>query len=134
MERLTRHIYPGLFCGIMILVLCGLPGSYFPKVKTFWEWLGPDKIVHTLMFAVFAFSIVFGYRKEYCERDKAYRLRLLLITLLISITYGALTEILQTHLFRGRHGNIYDFFADVIGCLLGIFIFTIIFRKKMIKK
>lgn len=133
MERLTRHIYPGLLCGVIIMVLCGLPGSYFPKVKTFWEWLGPDKLVHTLMFAVFAFSIAFGYRKEYCERDKNYRIKLQLITLLISVFYGALTEILQVHLFRGRYGSAYDFIADVIGCVLGIFIFKIIFRKKMIK-
>ncbi len=85
------------------------------------------------MFAVFAFSIAFGYRKEYCERDKNYRIKLQLITLLISVFYGALTEILQVHLFRGRYGSAYDFIADVIGCVLGIFIFKIIFRKKMIK-
>lgn len=85
------------------------------------------------MFAVFAFSIAFGYRKEYCERDKNYRIKLQLITFFISVFYGALTEILQVHLFRGRFGSAYDFIADVIGCVLGIFIFKIIFRKKMIK-
>ena len=115
------------------MILCGLPGSYFPRVRTFWEWLGPDKIVHALMFSVLAFLVIFGYRTEYCERDKAYRIKLQLVTLLISISYGALTEILQAHLFRGRYGSVYDFFADVIGCVLGVFIFKIIFRKKMIK-
>ena len=133
MERLTRHIYPGLFCGIIIMILCGLPGSYFPKVRTFWEWLGPDKIVHSVMFAIFAFSIIFGYRKEYCEREKAYRIKLQLITLLVSISYGALTELMQIYIFRGRYGSFYDFCADVIGCVLGISIFKIIFRKKMTK-
>ena len=87
-----------------------------------------------MMFAVFAFSVVFGYRKEYCERVKSYRLRLIAISFLVSISYGALTEILQAHLFRGRYGSIYDFLADVIGCLLGISVFLLIFRKKMIKK
>ena len=115
------------------MILCGLPGSYFPKVRTFWEWLGPDKIVHTLMFAVFAFMVIFGYRKEFCEREKSYRIKLQWITLLASVCYGALTEFLQVHLFRGRYGSYYDFIADVIGCVLGIFIFKIIFRKKMIK-
>ena len=133
MERLTRHIYPGLICGVIIMILCGLPGSCIPKVRTFWEWLSPDKIVHTVMFACFAFSIMFGYRKEYCEREKAYRVNLQLITLLVSVSYAALTEVLQAHVFIGRCGSVYDFFADVIGCVLGIFIFKIIFRKKMIK-
>ncbi|MBP5643171.1 MAG: VanZ family protein, partial [Bacteroidales bacterium] len=123
MERLTRHIYPGLICGIIIMILCGLPGSYFPKVRTFWEWLGPDKILHSVMFVCFALSIMSGYRKEYCERGKAYRIKLQLITLLVSMSYAALTEILQRYVFIGRCGSIYDFFADVIGCVLGIFIF-----------
>ena len=134
MKRLIRHIYPGVFCGIIIMILCGIPGSHLPKVKTFWEWLGPDKIVHSIMFTALAISILFGYRHEFCERDKSYRQKLLLITFLISISYGALTEILQKYVFIGRYGSYYDFLADVIGCILGIFIFNIIFRKKMIKK
>ncbi len=133
MERLTRHIYPGLICGIIIMILCGLPGSYFPKVRTFWEWLGPDKIMHCVMFACFAFSVIVGYRKEFCESGKSYRIKLQWVTLLIAISYGALTEVLQAYVFKGRCGSIYDFFADVIGCVLGIFVFKIIFRKKMIK-
>lgn len=116
------------------MVLCGLPGSYFPTVRTFWEWLGPDKIVHSLMFAALSFSIIVGYRKEYLEGDKAYRVKLQWITLAISILYGGLTEILQYYVFVNRYGSVYDFFADVIGCILGVFIFKIIFRKKMIKK
>ena len=115
------------------MILCGLPGSYFPQVRNFWEWLGPDKLVHLLMFGIFAFFMIFGYREEYCSRDKSYRIKLQIITLLISISYGALTEILQAHIFRGRYGSIYDFSADVIGCILGIFIFRLIFRKKIIK-
>ena len=116
------------------MVLCGLPGYCFPKVRNFWEWFGPDKIVHSLMFGVLAFFIIFGYRKEYCEREKPYRVKLQLITLLIVAVYGALTELLQKYVFIGRSGNIYDFFADVIGCLLGIFVFKIIFSKKIVIK
>ena len=115
------------------MILCGLPGSCFPKVRNFWEWFGPDKLVHTLMFAVFAFSAIFGYRDEYRERNNSYRTKLQLVTLAISICYGALTEMMQAHIFRGRYGNFYDFIADVIGCFLGILVFKIIFRKKMIK-
>lgn len=116
------------------MILCGLPGSCIPKVKTFWEWLGPDKIVHCLMFGLFSFAIIWGYRDEYCERDKSYRIRLQLVTLLVSAAYGALTEVLQNYLFRGRYGSVYDFLADLIGCILGILIFKSIFRKNFCKK
>ena len=114
------------------MILCGLPGSCFPKVRAFWDWLGPDKIVHLVMFACFSLSIMFGYRKEYCEKGKAYRVNLQLITFIVSVLYAALTELLQAYVFIGRYSSIYDFFANVIGCVLGIFIFKIIFRKKMI--
>ncbi|MBO6056680.1 MAG: VanZ family protein [Bacteroidales bacterium] len=133
MARLTRHIYPGLFCGIIIMILCGLPGSYFHGVPTNWAYLRPDKIVHGIMFAAFSFSIIWGYRREYCEKDSSYRNVLQLVTFFVSISYGALTEIIQCFL-PDREANIYDFLADVIGCVLGILIFKIIFRKKMIKK
>ena len=85
------------------------------------------------MFAVFAFMVIFGYRKEYCEKEKTYRIKLQWITLAVTILYGALTEIMQAYIFRGRYGSLYDFLADVIGCILGVFFFKIIFRKKMIK-
>ena len=134
MANLTRHIFPGLICAIIIMILCGLPGSYFPQVKTFWEWLGPDKIVHCIMFGIFAFSICWGYRNEYCEKDKSYRNNLQLVTLLVSASYGALTELLQKYVFYCRYGSVYDFFADLIGCVLGICIFNLAFRKKIIKK
>ena len=83
------------------------------------------------MFGAFSFFIVFGYRKEYCERDKYYRRNIRLIAFLISVLYGALTELLQIYIFIGRYGSIYDFSADVIGCVLGVFIFRLIFRKKI---
>ena len=115
------------------MILCGLPGSYFPQVRTFWEWLGPDKVVHLLMFGIFSFLIIFGYREEYCTLGKQYRIKIQTITLLISITYGAMTEALQLYIFKGRYGSIYDFLADVIGCVLGVFIFKLFFRKKILK-
>ena len=85
------------------------------------------------MFGTFAFLVIFGYREEYCTRDKKYRIKLQVITLLITLAYGALTEALQAYIFSGRYGSIYDFLADVIGCVLGIFIFRVIYRKKILK-
>ena len=85
------------------------------------------------MFTGLSFLTIWGYRKEYCERDKAYRVNLQLIVLLTTVTYGGITELLQAYIFNGRYGSIFDFMADVIGCILGIFIFKLVFRKKMIK-
>ena len=85
------------------------------------------------MFAVFTFSIIWGYRHEYCEKDKKYRIALQWITFLIAVFYGGLTEVIQEFI-PYREGNWLDFLADVIGCVLGICIFKLAFFKKIIKK
>lgn len=115
------------------MILVGLPGSCFPTVKTFWEWLGPDKIVHLVMFGLQAFLIPFGYRFDYLQRDDAFRKKLLCLSLLVAAAYGGLTELLQKHVFIGRNGSLFDFYADVIGCVLGVFIFKMSYRKKIKK-
>ena len=109
----------------------GLPGSYFPRIRTFWEWFGPDKIVHLIVFSIFAFLSIWGYRSYFCQKDKKYRNKTVFLTLLITIAYGGLTELLQKYVFIGRNGSIYDFLTDVIACILGVFIFVIVYQKKI---
>lgn len=131
--RLTRNIYPGLFCSIVILMLTGLPGSCFPTVKTFWQWLGPDKIIHLVMFGTLAFLIPFGFRYECLKNEKTYLNKLLWLSLLLSITYSGATELLQKIPVLHRNCSMYDFLADVIGCVLGVFIFKSFIKKKLKK-
>ena len=127
LERLTRNSYPGILCGIVILILTGLPGSYLPHVKPV---VGLDKVVHTLMYATFAFLCIWGYRKQFVSNDKAYRKRALILAVVISIAYGGLTEIIQETLVPGRVGDWFDFLADSIGTCLGIYVFHHFYRHK----
>ncbi len=127
LEKLTRNIYPGLFCGIVILILTGLPGSCFPHVK---PAIGLDKVAHIAMYAGFAFLSIWGYREPFSHKDKNGKRKSLILTFLISITFGALTEIMQETICYQRTGSVYDFIADVIGSLLGIAFFTFLQKKK----
>ena len=111
----------------------GLPGKYFPTVVRFWDWIGPDKIVHLLLFAAFAFLSLWGYRQFFFNINYPHRKRLFLIISLISILYGGLTELLQKYLFINRYGSLYDFIADSIGCFLGIILFHFLVQKKLKK-
>ena len=119
LERFTRNSYPGVLCALVILVLTGLPGSFLPHVKPVF---GVDKVVHLLMYAGFVFAMLWGYRKPFTENGKAFRRKALWITLIIGIMYGILTEIMQETLVPGRTGSVYDWLADVIGCILGAII------------
>ena len=127
MERLTRNSDPGILCGIVILILTGLPGSLLPHAKPI---LGLDKVVHFLMYAGFAFTCVWGYRKQFVSRDLAYKKRAMLVTLIISIAYGGLTELMQEYFVPLRTGDWMDFLADSIGAMVGIVVFYLFFRQK----
>ena len=127
MDKLTRNSIPGILCGIVILILTGLPGSVFPHVK---PALGLDKVAHILMYACFAFLCIWGYRKQFVANGKNYRTRALIVATVVSILYGGLTELMQEYLVKTRTGDWFDFLADTIGTLLGISVFALFFRKR----
>ena len=127
LERLTRNSIPGILCGIVILILTGLPGSLFPRVKPV---VGIDKVVHLLMYAGFAFACLWGYRKQFVSNGSAYRKKAIILALVISIAYGGLTEIMQEYLVPKRAGDWLDFLADSIGTGIGVLIFYLFFRRK----
>ena len=127
LEKLTRNSIPGILCGLVILILTGLPGSCFPKVKPV---IGFDKVVHICMYIVFAFACIWGYREQYVNGDKTYRRKALLTAAIIGIAYGGLTEIIQETITYQRTGDWFDFLADSIGTLAGLLIFCLFFRKK----
>ena len=127
LERLTRNSYPGILCGIVILILTGIPGSAFPRVKPI---VGVDKVVHVFMYATFAFLCLWGYRKQFIDNGMAYRKRALLLAIIISIAYGGITELMQEHLVPSRTGDWFDFLADSIGTCIGIYVFHLFYRHK----
>ena len=127
LERLTRNSFPGILCGIGILILTGLPGTYLPHVKPV---IGLDKVVHILMYAGFAFLCLWGYRQQYVDNGKAYQKRAILLAIIISFAYGGLTEIMQEFLVPSRTGDWIDFLADGIGTCLGGLIFYLFYRHK----
>ena len=133
MKRLTEDFYPGLIIAIFIMVIMGLPGSCFPKVVNFWDWLGPDKIVHLIVFGILSFSMIWEKKKKIASKNTRSLKQVFLLTLLLSISYGAITELLQKNIFINRFGSIYDFIADAIGCVLGLIVFFFYFKKKLKK-
>ncbi|MBR5603743.1 MAG: VanZ family protein [Bacteroidales bacterium] len=114
------------------MVLLGLPGSCFPTVVDFWDWLGPDKIIHFILFGSLEFLSLWGYRKKISSGNN-YKRKVYPLTFFLSMIYGGLTEILQKYIFINRYGSIYDFFADAIGCVIGVIIFNFYAKKKLKK-
>lgn len=130
MKRLTKDFYPGLSVAAIIMVLMGVPGNRIPEVVSFWDWLEPDKIVHLIVFAILSLSMLWGYREKIKYPAANLNKKAFSLTLLLSISYGGLTELLQKYIFINRYCSVYDFIADAIGCVLGVIVFFCCFKKK----
>ncbi len=115
---MIRRFGPALAWAILILILTGLPGNYFPEVKTFWDWLSPDKVVHLGIFGVQAFLIIYGLGQQYLLKKRRYKY--MVWVFLITTLFGLITEVLQSNVFVGRDGNVFDFLADSVGAFLGV--------------
>ncbi len=126
-----KRLWPSIIWAVIILLLTGLPGNYFPEVVSFWEWLSPDKVVHLGIFGVQSFLMLIA-QKQYLSRKSRYRITAIILT--SAIIFAALTEIMQSYVFIRRDGNYFDFFADVAGVFIGLLAYNLLVKKKMANK
>jgi VanZ family protein len=83
-----------------------------------------DKAIHLIEFSVLGFLLSFG-----CFLSSRFRLKLkIYLTLLSGTLLGALDELHQ-YFVPGRSTEILDWIADVLGILVGLFIFISLFRR-----
>ncbi len=116
-----KKFWPAISWSILILLLVGLPGDVFPEIKSFWDWLSPDKVVHLFIFGTLSFLILYGFKNDLSgdEKNKYFS-----IAVIVTSLYGILTEVLQFYVFVGRSGNVFDALADIIGAIFGVILFS----------
>lgn len=131
-NKSLKYFSPAVIWGVFIIILTGIPGNAFPKIPTFIEWLGPDKVIHVIIYSIFGYLLHSGFVKQFSEKKKRYII--ILHSLIVGSLFGAITEIMQYYIFIGRNGNIFDFCANVFGCLIGISIYYLRYSKKNYQK
>jgi hypothetical protein len=105
---------------LIVLGLCTIPGKDLPAYNWF-DIVSLDKWVHAFMFAVQYLLLIRAFSEQYIFN--LFRSSTNWVSVFIAIFYGGLTEIYQ-HLFLvDRVADIYDFIANVIGVLIGIWIY-----------
>jgi VanZ family protein len=102
---------------LFIILLTAIPGSAFPRLPDFMDLIQPDKGIHLFVFGVYVFLQVRGFTLQ--ESYPAIRKNAVLYSLSIGLFLGAGTELLQEFVIPNRLGSIYDFAANVAGCLAG---------------
>lgn len=110
-------LLPGLLWAAIIGLLTLIPGNYIPRVSTFLDWLGPDKLVHLLLFAPLAYLLLTGFRR--LKANSFLKKYSIWLVCTCGIVFATFTEGMQMYVIPGRNGNVYDLLADTLGLLLG---------------
>ena len=115
---------------LLILILCGIPGRDIPHIS-FLELLSFDKFVHAGIFFVLILLSTRGFvlQTTYTKVHQNPKV----IALLICVTYGGLLEVMQGTIFEERSADIYDFIANSFGCVMGLFMYSWMEKKILIK-
>lgn len=82
---------------------------------------GMDKIVHACMFGGLTFVACFDYAYRR-KRFVAMSGRTIAAIAIFSAIFGGAIEIAQQQMNMGRGGDIYDFLADIAGCVIAALI------------
>jgi VanZ family protein len=102
---------------LLIILLTVLPGKVLPKIPDFLTLFKPDKIVHLIIFGIYVFLQIRGFLNQ--PVYPAVSRNAVILTLLISLSLAAGTELLQNFFIPMRLGSIYDFIANAAGCFIG---------------
>jgi len=123
MRLFLKHFWPGMVWFLVILLLTLLPGNYFPKVQDFWQLFKPDKLIHLSIFAIFAFLLLMGAYRQYARSGNRYNTRI--FPVLVSLSTGVITEMLQAFLPLGREASVFDVLANFTGTVAGYLLFRL---------
>lgn len=128
---MIRPLIPAILWTVIVLLLTGLPGNVMPEVPRFLDLFQPDKLVHIFIFGLWVVLAAYGTTE--LKIRKGLLKNASLFSAVLGMIFGGITEILQYSVIPQRSGNIYDFIADAVGCLLGYIFFTRFWQKKRSK-
>lgn len=115
-----------LFWSSLVSYLCLTPSSDIPTISI------PhlDKIVHSFFHFVFTILWYLFFEKQV---KKSNQQKLLFVSVLLSLLFGIVIEILQTKITLTRSGDIYDIMANFVGSILAFVFITVVKGSKYIQ-
>lgn len=117
-------LIPLIIYWIIILIGTTIPADAFVDVVEL-----SDKVEHFV--AYFGLAVLLGLNLYFQEKWKKISLYYIVTTLVICLTYGVLDELHQLFV-PNRMAEFWDWVADSLGTITGLFV-TSIFLQKIIK-
>ena len=120
-----KYLWYPIVWFLVILVLCATPGKDIPHIS-FLELLAFDKWVHAGIFFILVLLMIRGFR---LQLEGWFFSNAMFFTLVVSIAYGGILELLQGAVFEDRSADVYDFIANSFGAIVGV----VLYRKLSVK-
>jgi VanZ family protein len=117
-------VYYPIIWALFILTLSIGPSPSLPETNFF----EPDKLAHLFVYGVLVYLALRANKNV-----KELTLRIIIVTVTLSVLYGLLMEILQKTFFPSRFFEWGDVLANTIGSILGWIIFSY-FNKEFSKE
>ena len=121
---MLRNFLVPFFWALIILLLSSIPSSDLPDFS-FWILISFDKLAHACMYGLLSFLTMKACLKQYSNRYVRYNA--LKVSAVSGIIYGGFVEFFQEYVLTDRYGDWMDFIANVIGTVIGIIVFRLIF-------
>ena len=108
---------------VLIFALSSIPYAHTP-----FEFRFSDKLLHLLVYLLFSILLFFSF---HTSKGVFWQRNAYLFTLIIGIIYG-LSDELHQGFVPGRQKDVFDFLADLLGVLLGLYVIwlSLKFRSK----
>ena len=121
-----KHYLPPLMLMVLIFILSSIPMDGESEHLKFLMELKPtvQNLLHIPLFGLLAYLWLNALTKNGCPAKKK-----LIITIIITVSYGLLDEFHQTFV-PGRHGSLIDILLNLVGILMGILFFSFYRSRK----
>ena len=119
-----RYYLAPIAWAAIILFLSIIPSSELPEFSL-WRIFSFDKLVHAAMYGALTFQIMKALIRQYANWTLRYNAAR--ISFITSTIYGGLIELYQEFLTPDRYGDWMDLISNIIGAIIGIILFRIIF-------
>lgn len=120
-----KHNLYGLLWALVIMILCGIPGSDLPH-SDFLELLNFDKFVHASIFFVLVILLINGFGRQ--SSFALLRESPMITAFVLAAAYGGIIEILQGAIFEERTADVFDFIANSFGACVGLLLYRQVYR------
>ena len=108
---------PAIAWAILILILSSGPG--IPLPSHWWDLFSPDKFGHAFVYGVLVLLTLRAF-----QSGGQWSTPTVWVTVLGSDLYGIAMEVMQWTFFPGRYFEVLDIIANIIGAILGWFLYT----------